>query len=332
MSSSIKDFFRDVFIKVGKILRSVLMYFFVFMIVMAVLSSLGGVLIGLGQKEDLEGSGEKVIYDQGGEDKILFVKLSGIILPEASANLFSPTTEIITPAKIRDVLLNVKKDPLIKGIIFQINSPGGSPVASDQIFELIVQFRQDTGIPVVFRMSDLAASGGYYISSAADFIVANPATMTGSIGVIMETYNLQELYEKIGVSKVTIKQGKYKDILNDSREMTEEEEGILDKISADAYDLFVKKVAQGRNMDEEIVRELATGQIYSGKQALELGLVDSLGNLDEAIYQTKNLAGLDHYKVIEKQSNSLFSQLLGEVNSKVNLFNVMGATSTTRLR
>ena len=287
-------------------------------------------MIGFGQAGAGTGlsANEVLIEDMGGEEKIVLVKLNGIILSEYSGGFFESATGIITPEYVRETLQTAANDPMVRGVVLQINSPGGSPVASDYIWETIQDFKQDTGIPVVALMGDMATSGGYYIASIADYIVANPATITGSIGVILESYNLEELYEKIGVNKVTIKQGEYKDILNDSRAMTEDELEILNALSEDTYEMFVQRVAAGRELPTETVLTYANGQIYSGTQAKDLNLVDSLGNYNEAVYQAKSLANLDRYMVVEYSSSTLFSQIFGEIKSALSPFSALAGGST----
>ena len=164
-------------------------------------------------------------------------------------------------------------------------------------------------------MGDLAASGGYYIAAASDYIVANPSTLTGSIGTIMESYNFEGLYEKLGIQKNTFKTGEYKDILSDSRPITEQELKIIQDLNTNTYDLFVQRVSEGRKLPVEFVKSIANGQIYSGRQAKDLDLVDSLGNLDEAVYQAKSLANIQDFKVVEYQSNSFFSQFMSQIKT-----------------
>jgi protease-4 len=328
MSNPITNFIGDVLRGTLRVIRSFFVYTFIFFI----LIFLGSIVIGVfaGSSTESTGlSGAKVIRDTGGEEKIVYVKLSGVILAEFDGSLLSASPQIITPAYIDSTLREIKRDELVRAVVFQLNSPGGSPVASDQIFESVVNFKEETGIPVVFQMTDLAASGGYYIASAGDFIVANPATLTGSIGVILETFNLQGLYEKLGVEKVIVKQGEYKDLLSESREATQEELEILEKISEDTYEMFIARVAVGRGMPEERVRSLATGQIYTGRQAMELGLVDSLGNFDEAIYQAKSLANIDMYQVVEYESDSFWNSLFMGVRSLIPTFSLSANSVST---
>jgi protease-4 len=162
-------------------------------------------------------------------------------------------------------------------------------VASDEIYQKMLEVEK----PIVASMGELAASGGYYISAPADVIMANPATLTGSIGVIAQMTNVEELMEKVGVDVIVIKSGIYKDEGSPFREMTEEEKAIWQAIIDEAYDQFVAIVAEGRDLSEEKVREVADGRVYTGKQAMELGLVDELGNLPEAIDRAAEMGGIE---------------------------------------
>jgi protease-4 len=191
--------------------------------------------------------------------------------------------------QIVEHLEQAQEDASVKAIVLRVNSPGGSVVASDEIYQKMLEVEK----PIVVSMGELAASGGYYVSAPADVIMANPATLTGSIGVITQVPNLEELMEKIGVEVVVIKSGIHKDEGSPFREMTEEEEAIWQAIIDEAYGQFVAIVAEGRDLPEEEVREIADGRIYTGKQAMELGLVDELGNLPEAIDRAAELGGIE---------------------------------------
>ena len=178
----------------------------------------------------------------------------------------------------------------IKAIIIRIDSPGGGVAAAQEVYREIGRTRESK--PVIAYMSDVAASGGYYVAAAANRIVANPGTLTGSIGVIMHFANLEDLMKKIGVASTIVKAGKFKDIGSPSRELTPEEEALLQGLVDEVHNQFIRDVAKGRNMDEGKVREIADGRIMTGEQAQTLGLVDSLGNLYDAIDVAKQLANI----------------------------------------
>jgi len=207
-------------------------------------------------------------------------------------------------------LREARVDPSVKAVVIRVNSPGGSAAASQEIHNEIGKLREE-GKKVVISMSDVAASGGYYISVAADKIMANPGTTTGSIGVIMQVTNLEELYEKIGVDFESIKSGEHKDLANPARTMTDEEREVLQSMTNDIYEQFVEAVSQGRGMSEEEVLEVADGRILTGRQAQELGLVDKLGDLYDAVDLAAKLAEIDDPAIVEFGKVSPWNFLLG---------------------
>lgn len=180
----------------------------------------------------------------------------------------------------------------VKAIILDINSPGGSVGAVQEIHSQIMRVRQEKKIPFVALFDDVAASGGYYIASACDKIVSHPGTLTGSIGVIFSVSNLEGLFGKIGYKMEAIKSGKHKDMGSPARPMTPEERAILQGVIDDAYEQFLAAVAEGRHLPLAQVRPLADGRIYTGSQALKLGLVDSVGDSEDAVALAAKLAGL----------------------------------------
>lgn len=208
-------------------------------------------------------------------------------------------------------LHEARDDDSVKAVILRINSPGGSAPASQEVGEEIKKLRAKGKI-VVASMGDVAASGGYWLAACSDKIYANPATLTGSIGVYMPYANWEELYKKIGIRQEKIKSGTHKDILSPDRQMTAEERAIIQTMVDDMYNQFVAIVAEGRNMDQARVRQLADGRIYTGNQAKELGLVDELGNMYDAIDGTAQLAGIKGKPEIKEYGKvSPLSVLLG---------------------
>ena len=220
--------------------------------------------------------------------KIAVISLSGTITTESSS-LFSGST--ITPELVRDYLARVEKDKAVKAIVFRIESPGGEIAPSQEILWEIERVKETK--PIVVSMGGTAASGGYYISTQADKIVALPTTMTGSIGVIYQVTNIEGLLEKLGIQIEIFKGGMYKDMYWGFRELTPEEEEIMQGMVDEYYEQFIDVVAEGRELSKEEVRNLATGQIYTGTEAKELGLVDELGGLDTAIDLAAELAGIE---------------------------------------
>jgi len=220
--------------------------------------------------------------------KVAVIPLSGTIVGASQQGLL--TSGGITPNLVRGYLSKAEDDGLVKAVVLRIESPGGSAAASQEIAAEILRFKEETGKPVVVSMGDVAASGGYYISAYADRIVANPATLTGSIGVISELIYIEGLLEKLGLEMEIIKAGEHKDM--GIRPLTDEERQIMQAITDELYEQFVGAVADGRNLSPETVRNLATGQLYTGGQALKLGLVDELGGLDRAVELAAELAGV----------------------------------------
>ncbi|HHP7229999.1 MAG TPA: signal peptide peptidase SppA [Xenococcaceae cyanobacterium] len=178
-------------------------------------------------------------------------------------------------------------------LLLRIDSPGGTVGDSQEIYAALTKLQAEKDIKVVASFGNISASGGVYIGVGAKNIVANPGTITGSIGVILRGNNLERLLDKIGVSFKTIKSGPYKDILSFDRELTAEEENILQELIDTSYDQFVKTVAEGRNLEVATVKTFADGRIFTGEQALELGVVDRLGTEEDARRWAAELAGLD---------------------------------------
>lgn len=180
-------------------------------------------------------------------------------------------------------------DPSIRAIVVRIQSPGGVVAPTQEIHDAIRRVR-DQGKPVVASMGAVAASGGYYLAAAADRIVANPGTLTGSIGVLIQLTDFEGLLKKVGVRHEVVKAGRLKDIGNIGRRMTDEERAVLQALLDDMHDQFVTAVAQGRGLERAAVLALADGRVYSGRRAKELGLVDALGGLEDAVRLAGTLA------------------------------------------
>ncbi len=211
---------------------------------------------------------------------------------------------LISPATVRQRLEAASADPRVGAVVLRVNSPGGSVAASQEIVELI----EDHPDPVVVSMGDQAASGGYYISLGAERIVAQPGTITGSIGVISQAIDVSELLEDLGIEIETLAEGELKDALG-FEGLDDDGRAMLEAINADAYEQFVAAVAEGRDLSEAEARDLADGSIVSGEEALERDLVDDLGGVDEAVEQAAELAGIDDPVVVEDRPG-LFDGLL----------------------
>jgi protease-4 len=193
--------------------------------------------------------------------------------------------------QVIEQLHDFRDNDSIKALVLRIDSPGGGVGPSQEIYQEVKLV--DAAKPVVVSMGSVTASGGYYIAAGAREIVANPGTITGSIGVIMEFANVQELLNKIGLGSVVVKSGAYKDIGSPTREMTTVERTILQELIDDVHRQFVTSVAEGRHIDPEEVNAIADGRIFTGRRAKELGLVDSMGNLEVAIKRAAELAGIE---------------------------------------
>ena len=242
-----------------------------------------------------------------GGNRVAVISLNGPIQSESSGFLFGGS--VISPQLVRSQLERAKNDAAVKAIVLQVESPGGSVAACQEILNEIERVEK----PIVVSFGTVAASGGYYISTKADKIVALPGTLTGSIGVISEMPNLKGLYQKLGIEMEVFIAGKHKDMYAGLRELTPEEKVLMQEMTDQLYDQFVQVVIEGRSLSEEKVRELATGQLYTGVEAKELGLVDELGGLNKAIDLAASLAGIEKPKVeyYKPAVPSLLSTLLG---------------------
>lgn len=229
--------------------------------------------------ESLAGIKEKEIQAGSKNERILHLDLEGTIGPNSSYNFAGGGYNHTFFLKQLDKVL---EDPTIKGILFTINSPGGGVYESAEIREKLLKIK-DAGIPIYVSMRNLAASGGYYVAADADKIFARPETWTGSIGVISQNIDFSGLMEKYGVKSHIYASGKNKAMGSPYHPPTEEEEAIWMSLINESYNDFVKLVANGRGISEERVREIADGRIYSGRQALENGLVDEIGNTEDAL-------------------------------------------------
>ncbi len=210
-----------------------------------------------------------------GKEKVGVVELSGVI------------TDARTPIRH---LIGFREDKSIRAIVLRVDSPGGSVGPAQEIYREIVKTKKTKKI--VVSMGTLAASGGYYVAAAADKIMANPGTITGSIGVIMGYANFEKLLEKIGLVPVVVKSGQYKDMGSPTRTMSSEEKKLLQEVSDGIHRQFIQDIADGRGLTVDQVRKVADGRIITGEAALQAGLVDRLGNMEDAVQWAGNLAGV----------------------------------------
>ena len=261
-----------------------------------ILAAIGGFFIlfvvlifSLGSSNDVS------IGGSGG--KIAVIELDGVIT---------------SSKKIVRQFIRFNKNDQVKAIVFRINSPGGGVAASQEIYEHVKRVR-DGGKPVIASLGSVAASGGYYVALGADSIMANPGTTTGSIGVIAEIPNLRRLMDKIGISFTIIKSGKFKDTGSPYRDISAEEHQYLQQWIDNGYEQFVAAVANERHMDVKSVKKLADGRVYSGEQAFQHGLIDTLGTFQDAIDLAAQVAGISGEPRIirERQEKLTIFDLLG---------------------
>jgi protease-4 len=257
---------------------------------LALLGSRATPQIGPAKPADLK---EKWV-DGSGSDKVALIAVEGVIMEEQkSEGMFGATTKLVE--RVRRELAAAEKDKDVKAVLLEVNSPGGSVSASDEIWHLIKKFKERAKKPVVVWMSGLAASGGYYISAPADVIYCSPTTITGSIGVIMSSFNFSGSMQRFDVQNITIKAGRNKDLLNPFQPIREDHVRIIQDMIDKTYDIFVQRVAEGRaaaGLTEDAVRSLADGRIFLSKEALSLKLVDKEGYREDAFAECRKRAGI----------------------------------------
>ena len=246
-------------------------------------------LPGAGPLEEKQLSGS-------GTYKVLMVELSGLISSRESEGLVEQPNPV---AHLKEELTRAANDSKVKALVVRINSPGGTVTASDVLYHELRAFKEKRKIPVIASIMDVGASGGYYVAVAADKIMVHPSSVTGSLGVIMLTVNARGLLEKIGLEATAVASGPKKDMGSPFRTMTDEERAIFQGVIDSFYHRFLSVIQEGRrNLTPEEIRKLADGRIYSGEQAKALGLVDSVGYLDDAIELAKRQAGLTDARVV----------------------------------
>lgn len=258
------------------------------------------------------GIDDKNIQYEFGHDYVGVLSLSGTITDGDSRDGYSQDW-------ILDRINQMKKDSKNKGILLSVNTPGGSAYATAELYNALLDYKKVTGNKIYVYFGSQATSGGYYAAMAGDKIYANQECWTGSIGVIVgPMYNLSGLYEKFGIQPYSFKSGANKDIGANYKDMTDEQRSIMQSLVDDSYNRFVKAVMDGRKMDEATVRTLGDGRIYSANQALENGLIDKIGSLDDAINAMKNDCGLDSvdFESIVYEQKTSFRDLFGFSSEK----------------
>jgi len=253
----------------------------------------------IGQFTSRSGSGKFAFGD-----KIAVIEIRGVITQSSG---------------IIEELRQYDEDAGVKAIILRVDSPGGGVGPSQEIYREIQKIRSGQKKKIITSMGSVAASGGYYIASASDFIVANPGTITGSIGVLMEFTNIEELFKKIGIKGVVLKSGEHKDLGSPFREMTPEEKKLIQSVIDNVHQQFIQAVMEGRKLDRSKVEPVADGRIMTGEQAKQLGLVDQLGNLQDAIETAARMVGIEGKPVViyPKRKFSLFDLLIEGITEAV---------------
>jgi protease-4 len=248
-----------------------------------------------------------------GPAKVLLIDVSGLISSQEKEGLMPAPSPV---ARLKEQLLKASQDDSIKAVVLRINTPGGTVTASDIMYHEVKSFKASRKIPIVASIMDLGTSGGYYVASAADAVLAHPSSVTGSIGVIMLTINAHGLMEKIGLEATAVTSGPRKDMGSPFRVMTPEERAIFQGLIDSFYQRFLAVVQEGRpHLSMDRLKQLADGRVYAGEQAKAVGLVDEIGYLDDAIELAKKKANLTEARVVTYQRpgdyvNNVYSRLL----------------------
>lgn len=258
---------------------------------------------------------------------VVAIAVFGLILVVSFVKPFIPFGDKVGVVEIKglitdprftvDSIVKFRKDKGVKAIVLRIESPGGAVGPAQEIYQEVKKASKVK--KVVASMGSVAASGGYYITSAADKIFANPGTVTGSIGVVAEFPNVEELLKKVGLKAVVIKSGDFKDIGSPLREMTPEEREIMKGVINGVHRQFIQAVAEGRDLPVEAVEQIADGRIFTGERAKELGLIDQLGNLQDAIASASELVGIKgepHVIYSEKKRPSILDFIFNAILQK----------------
>lgn len=244
---------------------------------------------------------EEETVEGHGTSKILLLDLSGFLSDEPMSgglSLGTPPPHVPMLVRLREELKKATGDHEVKALVVRINTPGGTVTASDIMYREIERFRQETHVPVIAIMMDVAASGGYYVALAADTIVAHPTTVTGSIGTIMVSLNAQGLMQKLGLAAETIKSADHKDMGSPFRTLTPEERAIFQSVIDELQHQFIAKVVARRHLAPEAAARLADGRIYTAPQALERGLIDRIGYMPDAVEIARKAAGVETARII----------------------------------
>jgi protease-4 len=286
-----------------------------FVLTMAALRGFGRV----GYVEERPPLFREIVVQRGprtSSDRVAVIMMRGLISSSIPGNVSDSMVD-----DMRAALEQAREDNRVKAIVLEIDSPGGEVTASDEIYNAVIKARAKK--PVVVYMDSLAASGGYYVSCGGKFLMANETTITGSIGVIIQTLNYEQLFNKLGLAAVVFKSGKFKDILNGARPITAEERELIQGFVMQTYDKFLGIVAKERGVPADTLRNgIADGRILSGKDAFKDKLIDGLGQLDDAFSKAKQLGNAPQATVVRYGppfSLSRFFRAFGQTESKIQL-------------
>lgn len=264
----------------------------------AMLPALAGCMfMKVSLKDEVQPLEEKVVSGEG-RDKVLLMDISGMITSQESSSLLGGERKMSVVARVREELERARKDHAVKAVVLRINSPGGGVTASDTLYHEIRKYRQDTGVKVIAHLMDLGTSGAYYAALAADKILAQPTTVTGSIGVIMLRLDATGLMQKVGVQALEITSGERKNMGSLFRPITAEERKLFQGIIDSLFARFTDTVAKERNLSREGVKAVADGRIMSSQEARAAGLIDDIGYLDDALERAKKEAGIADARIV----------------------------------
>lgn len=273
--------------------RTLLLFILIFTFTSTVLAMIH---ISIQAKSKIARTGNVNVF-KNTTDSALLLKIEGEI--HSGKSTYQSTGADTVLAKLREI----EDSNEIKGVLVEVNSPGGTVGASQEIFDELIYLKEKKNKKIVVSMKDIAASGGYYIASAADYIFTEAGTITGSIGVITISPNISGLLKKYSVEMRVYKAGKYKDILSMFKDATEEEESITDSMLSDTYARFISDVAKGRKKKVSQIEKLAEGKIYSGESAVKNKLVDEIGGRREALAKLSELCGVTNLNLLEDEEN-----------------------------
>ena len=286
-----------------------------FVLIVAAFRGMGPVM----REEERPPRFREIVVQRGlrtSSDRIALITLRGLISSSVPGSVSDSMVD-----DMRAAMEQAREDRNVKAIVLEIDSPGGEVTASDAIYNAVVKTRAKK--PVVVYMDSLAASGGYYVSCGGKFLMANETTITGSIGVIIQTLNYEQLFNKVGLTSVVFKSGKFKDILNGARPMTPEERELIQSFVMQTYDKFLGIVARERGVPADTLRNgIADGRILSGKDALNNKLIDGLGQIEDAFNKAKQLGNAPQATVVKYGppfSLSRFFRAFGQTESKIRL-------------